>query len=729
MIARIQAILIYEASKFWTYFIAIVISGIFVACFFPLHFLMGNSIIFDPNTHDNSLHAASWWFYLRDTWRFPLLWTERANFPVGQSVIFSDGIPIAALFFKAIIALFPHLFTAHFHYFGYWFGLAFFLQGIAAVILIRALGAKSLFAAFIAMAFALTWPVLHIRYSHTALMMQSIILFSLALYFLGRNECWSSTKVVTAYIALNLIALTVHPYFAPITFALYVAYLSDQVVRLKTAGWAQQFLRIFYLLFGFGVVGFLFGYFQQGAGAIGGGYGNIFSFDLLSPFCGNTKWSQCAYLKQADLGVQFEGYNYFGIGFIFILVFTMLLYGKSMLSIFRNYPSLTFLIFCIFIYAATNQIHFGNLVIFQYTLPSWLYWLTGTFRAAGRFFWVIGYLILFATLATVLKQKNWISNIIIFAGLTLQIVDIKPAITAARKAIIKPSLYDYETWSPVLSEVDQVNIYPVLGCSDSDYDHVNVWAIYQIAGYFGKLINSGYSARDFNTCALNKLPETFVDRQLYLIGNPKNEFQQTGKSLPAPYLAAINRGECVRLLDGVVCLPKSSAEFWQNLRLKSSPIQHLPQGRRWFASELQTRIGRILGVGSEQLLIPTNANTAGWLSFGPYIALPAGTYRFAITFSSKASHSQQTGNWDVVVQMGDAGGEKILSTGKLMGTNGELKRIEGVLIIDTTTADKPIEARTFFLAQGDLQMSSFELQKIQASLQYSPPTTLESAPR
>jgi hypothetical protein len=47
-----------------------------------------------------------------------------------------------------------------------------------------------------------------------------------------------------------------------------------------------------------------------------------------------------------------------------------------------------------------------------------------------------------------------------------------------------------------------------------------------------------------------------------------------------------------------------------------------------------------------------------------------------------------------------------------MGTDGQVKRIEDVLTIDASTAGKAIEVRSYFLAQGDLQLVSLVLQKV-----------------
>ena len=84
--------------------------------------------------------------YSKDAWRFPLMHTERMNHPEGESIIFTDSIPLAALIVKPFVRWLPD----GFHYLGLWHGLAFILQAVSATFLIRAFGLRSLIACFAA---------------------------------------------------------------------------------------------------------------------------------------------------------------------------------------------------------------------------------------------------------------------------------------------------------------------------------------------------------------------------------------------------------------------------------------------------------------------------------------------------------------------------------------------------------------------------------------------------
>jgi hypothetical protein len=118
-------------------------------------------------------------------------------------------------------------------------------------------------------------------------------------------------------------------------------------------------------------------------------------------------------------------------------------------------------------------------------------------------------------------------------------------------------------------------------------------------------------------------------------------------------------------------------------------------------------IGKPVGKGLDQRLVPRSAAEAGWLSFGPFLSLPTGKYSYSMTYSSNTSPASQTGNWEIVLE-----NEKVLKSGKLVGTQGEIQRIDGIFDIEVQDAGKPFEIRTFYLAKGDLQLIGSSLQKV-----------------
>jgi hypothetical protein len=692
-----------QLSAFASYFLAIALACGFVAYQFPLTFLMGQSTVFDYG--DVAQHVSGWWYYARDSWHFPLLHTTRLDHPTGVSIAYTDSIPLLALPFKVLVTLFPNFLPAHFHYVGWWMGLVFISQAVAATFLTRALGAKSLFAVLISVGFALTWPVIHARYHHPALMMQSIIIYALALYFLGRHKTWSSSSVSTAFVGLNLVALTVHPYFLPFTAGIFTAFLTDQAI--KGESWLRQAKRLLILGILLSCAILLLGYTGRPAFA-NYGYGTNFYLDLITPFCGGGKLIDCGDGPVYTFPYH-EGFNYLGAGLLLLIPIAAVWNWRSVLSFPQTYPAFTLLLAGFLLYTLTNQVHLNSAVLFSFDLPTWLEGLTGTFRAAGRFFWPISNFILFITLACLLKKRTWLVALLLTTALVLQVKDVRPWLSRIHNEAAKPSELNFVDWAPVMERIDKVVSYPIHECAPLHYLH-NIWVM-QLAGYYGKLLNSGYTARGNRSCTDDDIAikQPFQERHLYIMSNgPYANTPFTPEfTFPAPFQQAMNKGECVRRLEEMVCLPGSTLDFWKKLPLETSPIQLIPEGRQWGAAELNTHIGQIVNLGNERRLIPEDSSKPGWLSFGIGVVLPVGKYQFAIDYASKALPSAHVGNWDVVLD-----NEKKLGDGKLMGSQEKTLRIEGVFTIEPQDVGKSFELRTFFLAQGDLQVISSSLRKI-----------------
>ena len=698
--------LLRDMPRFGSYLLAIVIGFSFVIYLFPWAFLTGNSVVFDSG--DIAQHVSGWWYYAKDSWHFPLLHTGRLNHPEGVTIALTDSIPLMALLFKSLLTLFPTFFPENFHYFGWWMGLVFVAQAVSAVMLMRALGAKSLFALIISIGFALTWPVLHARYHHAALMMQSIIIFALAFYFLGSSKAWSSNKTSLSFIALSLVGLTVHPYFLPFVAGLFVAFMVDQIV--KGEPWLLQLKRLLVFGFALGLTMWALGYLDRKAPLAG--FGDFFFLDLKHPFCGGGKLIKCG-IGPVYAFPYHEGFNYLGAGLLLLIPFALLFNLKTLLSLPKKYPALLILVLGFFLYALSNRVRYAGVEIFSYPLPTWLQFLTGTFRASGRFFWLVSLLVLFVTLASLLKRRALLPTLfvafLLTTALVLQVKDVRPWLARIKTEAKKPSKVNYGDWAPVMAQIDKLVMYPTYQCAHPHYQHY-IWVM-QMAGYFGKQLNSGYVARSNLNCAADKLAinQPFLPRHLYVLSSTVYAYAPflPGFELPKPFHEAMQRGECVRRIEDMICLPGSTAKFWNNQPPVASPTAIIDNGRQWGVTEYSTAIGKPIGKGLDQRLVPRSATEAGWLSFGPFLSLPTGKYRYSINFSSNELPAIQTGKWEIVLE-----NEKILTSGQLIGTQGKTQRIEGVFNIEAHDAGKPFEMRTFYLAKGDLQIVNSSLQKV-----------------
>ncbi|HMS25774.1 MAG TPA: DUF6311 domain-containing protein [Burkholderiaceae bacterium] len=698
-----------ELGRSQSIILALVVGVLFVAYLFPLPFLLGHSHVFDEG--DIAQHISGWRFYAQDPWQFPLLRTTSLNHPEGISIALMDGIPIAALFFKSWLSLFPSAFGKHFHYFGWWIGLVFVMQSLAATALIRSLGSKHVFGQLIAIGFAITWPVLHARYHHPALMMQCVILFALALYFVGQRHIWSSQRVSNTFIILIMLSLTIHPYFLPFTAGVYAAFLVDKALSGET--WFLQLKR----LTAFGVVllliMWLLGYTDQKSYLAG--FGDFFYLNLRDPFCGGSRYIHCG-IAPVFTFPYYEGFNYLGAGLLLLIPFALLLNWKILKNLPRNFSALSLLALGFFLYALSNNVHFGNSVIKVFDVPNWMHWLTGTFRASGRFFWLVSYLILFTAIASLLKAHSqrkpyWrlFIALLMLSALILQVKDVKPWLDRIQTEARKPSQLNFSEWSGVMSQVDKIMLYPTYQCADPHYQHY-IWAM-QLANAYDTKINTGYTARSKQNCKNDKLAAdaSFEPRHLYMISSAYDHQVPFSSSFTYPVALqnAMMRGECVRSTRGLVCLPGSNNLFWEKQDVLNSTISAVSNGRLWRPAELNTVIGRVTGTGIQQALAPRDQSKSGWLSYGPSVALPEGKYRFTIDYASQTQPNQTVGKWDFVLD-----GDITLLSGSLLGTQGTQRRIDGIVTVTKQNANKAFEIRTYFLAQGELNIFNSSLQKI-----------------
>jgi hypothetical protein len=698
--AGLSRILWSERSAFASYGLAIALAVLFVALLFPLSFLEGRSGFFEQI--DASANVAGWFFYVQDSWHFPLLQTTLLNHPEGVSVAFTDSIPIAALLFKAMSPWLPE----RFHYFGWWHALVFVVQAIAATFLMRALGVRHLAGTIVAVAFALTWPALLWRLGHTSLMTHGILLFGLAFYFLARQGQWSTTRAATALVALSLIGLMVHPYFLAFIYPLFLALLADQAIAGE--GWKKQLPRLLASLAAIAIIGTLLGYFGHGSTTtFGFGY---YSMNLVSPFCGGrlitcaaeTTHHQFGAFHFADAtGGQYEGYNYFGAGLLLTLPFAVATQWAKVKNLPKRYPAFLALLTLFSLYALSTTVYAGASKVMSYSLPAFLDALTGTFRASGRFFWIAGYAILFGVLAALLKQAAWRSLLLCVAALSLQWIDTQPLRDMILAKAERPASNDLAPWQPALTDIDKINIFPAFGCSESDVDVY--WYFQRLAARYGKQLDTGYVARPNVDCKANAraFDGDFLPRQLYVMSAAyvKNPFV-----VPAGFSAAARRGACVRWRDTVICRGNAGRDAWEKSGLQAERID-LPASAQWKPVELPTRIGRVVN----GRLVPIDRNTAGYLSFGPYIILPPGRYHYVIDYASDTDPARQVGRWDISL-----GGAKAsmpsIAAGPLSGTAGQAKRIEGEFAAGDWNA--PLEIRTFFTGGDDLQLIGITLDKI-----------------
>ena len=76
------------------------------------------------NSGDLSIYQIGWNFFRNDIWRFPIGSNPNFGIYYGGSIVFSDSLPLFAIFFKIFNSVLPE----KFQYFSIWILVCIYLQ-------------------------------------------------------------------------------------------------------------------------------------------------------------------------------------------------------------------------------------------------------------------------------------------------------------------------------------------------------------------------------------------------------------------------------------------------------------------------------------------------------------------------------------------------------------------------------------------------------------------------
>ncbi len=408
-----------------------------------------------------------WRFFRYETWQLPLGTITGYLYPLGTTIGYSDCIPAMALSAKAAA---PFI-TAEFQYFGLWRLLCYLLQGVFAFLLMRTVTRKIVLLALGTAFFAIS-PVLLMR-DHFALNAQWMLLASLWFYF-ARFDRSRLRFVLAAVVALTALTPLVHPYLVAMVTGLSLLYglrlyFIDKSISLK-----QCALYITALIGSLLLVASLLGFISKDEqmGSWGFGY---YSMNLNAPFnprgAHNSPYTSSLFKELPCNEGQYEGYSYFGIGFLLLLAYALWLKkfanaplsdeGKSFHPLQQRLFPLVLLSIGYTAFALTNQIYWGKTLVFQYELSESLMKLASLFRCSGRFFWVPYYLIIYLVLRTAIHRTQSFKRGVVILSLCLgvQVYDIFPLITN-KDVTCTWFTFNEQVWNNALEGFERISVFP-----------------------------------------------------------------------------------------------------------------------------------------------------------------------------------------------------------------------------------------------------------------------------
>lgn len=402
---------------------------------------------------DIQQHYAGWLFYRQSALRFPLCIAESVNWPDGLSVAYTDSIPLLAAFFRLLSPLLPETFQ----YFGWFTLVCFFLQGAFGARLLG-LFAKGCALPLLGDLLFVFSPVLWERaLRHTSLAAQFFVLGALYYYVRG---CREGRHAFPGLFVLNLLTITVHPYFVPMTYAVTLALVLLQAARTRRPAGPFAFLGSD--LAATAAAGWAIGLFHGTASGGSDALYGYFSMNLNSLWnpagVGGMDWSLFLPV-QNQVGGNYDAFAYLGLGALAALAASLITLALRRalhpLQLLRRHWPLAAVCAALTVFAVSHTITANGATLAVLPLPAALIRLCSVFRSGGRMFWPVYYLLLLAAFAGLcrLGRRQAVRLALVGGVAALQLLDLSPglwqrhtAFAAAQRQEVFPTALTSDFW-------------------------------------------------------------------------------------------------------------------------------------------------------------------------------------------------------------------------------------------------------------------------------------------
>jgi hypothetical protein len=441
---------------------------------------------------DWPVHFFGWHFFRNEPWHWPPGMVQTYYAPVGTSIGFTDSIPLAAFALKPFGGALP----MPFQYIGPWLFLCFVLQGWFGAWLVSQWTTRLSIQACGAALFVMM-PTLLIRIGHPALCAHWLLLWVLVI---AARQGGQRARV-SEWAVIGMLAGLIQPYLAAMVLALLIAVaLTPAHLPLKTRSTAlgAAFVATVVAWWSWGVFSVI------GPGSLSEGGLGHFSMNLLGPIS-PTGWSVLLPdLPFATSAQPFEGFQYLGLGVLLMLAAAA---GVSLVmrSADRSAtpgrhgfgPPVWLAAMAMAVFALSPVVTIGSRVLVDYSGP-WTAPLA-VFRATGRFFWPLAYLLMGWALAVLISRLP--SRVVLSILLTIvviQALDLHGAHEERRRGARDPGFYEWPSlmpspvWHQVLEHYDHLVLYPPPQCGTPSVPYEGPA---YLAGLHGLSINAGRLSR------------------------------------------------------------------------------------------------------------------------------------------------------------------------------------------------------------------------------------------
>ena len=372
---------------------------------------------------DLAQYQLGWKFYRDDIWRFPLGLNPNYGITNSSSIIYSDSIPLFAVFFK----IFRSFLSEEFQYFSFWIFICIYLQALFSFKIIYYFTKNTPYSLVSCLFFIFSTILIYRSGIHLSLTAHWLILG----YFYVQISAVNN-KDLKKHLIIYL-SILIHFYFSLILMGIFFL---EKIIKFKKLCFKDLISSFVIIIFSL-ILMYLIGYFTIGIyDGLGFGYG-IYNFNLNSFFNPigenyNESFNWSFFLPILNFqNNEIEGFSYLGIsGILFlILYFKYLFNGKSKIVFSKGTNVLIFFVF--FIIATSNNVNFGNQDLITLELNKYLYGIFSSIRASGRLIWPIYYLIFIIGIVSIFQYTlNKKKPLLIISILAIfQLVDLAPGIS------------------------------------------------------------------------------------------------------------------------------------------------------------------------------------------------------------------------------------------------------------------------------------------------------------
>ncbi|MCR4888497.1 MAG: DUF6311 domain-containing protein [Ruminococcus sp.] len=404
---------------------------------------------------DLTQHYLGWVYYRKSEWQFPIGMIDGLIGNVKTAIMYTDSIPVLAVFFKLLSPVLPETFQ----YWGIMGLLSFMLNGACSSFLIHRFNKNGIFCIIGSILYILCPAILMRMFGHEALACHYIIILGMILW-LYQDYKWK--KKWQRYIMpavlwglLGMLSVSTHMYYIPMVyFFLLGSFITDFFKHKEISRPLFNFVSI--------TVCSLFTMWIIGAFSINAAISDVGLGVTSANY--NTLWNPAEYFGNGLSGYtvggstflkplpnfdgQYEGYAYIGFGIMTGLLISLTViiinavkseggFIKNIRNIFNIRRTWIIAFSIIFIlamfYAASPSGVLNDKKIYDIYYSENVLKFMASFRATGRFAWICDYIIFTAVIYALsrIKPKQIMTAALVIC-VAIQLIDIFPSIKSRR---------------------------------------------------------------------------------------------------------------------------------------------------------------------------------------------------------------------------------------------------------------------------------------------------------